>query len=188
MRYTSELPAQSRLIELIDYNPTTGVFVWRKRLPEDFQFNQFPEACAKQFNARYAGQKTFNTLINPDVPKYGYQGVIERRAYLAGRVAWKIFHGTDPQEVTAINGDLRNTRIDSLMDATTSVVHRTTSVHLNNSSGVRGVYWNKEKNKWQAQIQVNGKVIPLGRYDDLNDAAAARLAAEKRFGFGRIAA
>jgi hypothetical protein len=34
----------------------------------------------------------------------------------------------------------------------------------NNTSGVVGVYWNKEMGKWQAQAMIEGKVKYLGYY------------------------
>ncbi len=48
----------------------------------------------------------------------------------------------------------------------------------NNTSGVKGVYWNKEKEKWHAQITVNNKRINLGYFNILQDAADVRKQAE----------
>lgn len=42
----------------------------------------------------------------------------------------------------------------------------------------QGVYWHKNKNKWQALIGFNGKNIYLGMYDSYEDALNARLEAE----------
>ena len=47
-----------------------------------------------------------------------------------------------------------------------------------NKSGHRGVSWDKERNKWKAQICINGKVIPIGRFDTVEEANAARINAE----------
>lgn len=49
----------------------------------------------------------------------------------------------------------------------------------NNTSGVKGVHWDKSRNKWAAQIMFKGKNYSLGRYDKLEDAAAARQTAEE---------
>lgn len=49
----------------------------------------------------------------------------------------------------------------------------------NNTSGVRGVFWNKRRHKWQAQIKFQGKNRFLGYFDDLADAAEARREAEQ---------
>ena len=43
----------------------------------------------------------------------------------------------------------------------------------NTSSQYKGVSWDKQNNKWQSQIQFNGKNIHLGRFLDEEDAALA---------------
>lgn len=50
---------------------------------------------------------------------------------------------------------------------------------INNTSGVKGVSWNKEKHKWDAYINVNKKRIYLGRFSFKEDAIAARKHAEE---------
>lgn len=56
----------------------------------------------------------------------------------------------------------------------------------NNKSGYQGVYWNPALSKWRANIRVNGKAIFLGCYVELDDAIAARKAAEVTY-FGEYA-
>ena len=41
------------------------------------------------------------------------------------------------------------------------------------TSRFKGVSWNKSKSKWQAQIQIDGKKIYLGMFDDEEEAASA---------------
>lgn len=49
----------------------------------------------------------------------------------------------------------------------------------NNTSGIKGVYWDRARGKWVAQIEFQGKNYHLGRFGDIEDAAAARKEAEK---------
>ena len=49
----------------------------------------------------------------------------------------------------------------------------------NNSSGVTGVTWRKNSQKWYARICFKGKSYSLGYYKELGDAIAARKQAEK---------
>lgn len=51
----------------------------------------------------------------------------------------------------------------------------------NNTSGVRGVTWDKETRKWYAYISVHRKRISLGRFKDFEDAVKARKAAEDEY-------
>lgn len=50
----------------------------------------------------------------------------------------------------------------------------------NNTSGVRGVYFNSRRGNWRAQIVFRQKCYNLGNYARLEDAAKARAAAEER--------
>jgi hypothetical protein len=51
--------------------------------------------------------------------------------------------------------------------------HRVGANSNNKSSGVRGVCWNKSKNKWQAIVTHNGKAVYVGLFDVLAEAAEA---------------
>lgn len=51
----------------------------------------------------------------------------------------------------------------------------------NNTSGVTGVNFNKQKNKWIARIAVNGEEIYLGSFDVFEDAFKARKKAEEKY-------
>jgi hypothetical protein len=51
----------------------------------------------------------------------------------------------------------------------------------NNTSGHKGVYWDKSRGKWSAYIQVHGKRVYLGRFSDYEDAVTARELAEEEY-------
>lgn len=59
-------------------------------------------------------------------------------------------------------------------------------VASNNSSGVTGVGWHKETQKWISRIKINGKSIYLGVFESKIDAIKARLNAENKY-FGEYA-
>lgn len=52
-----------------------------------------------------------------------------------------------------------------------------------NTSGVNGVSWNKAARKWEANIKINNRSKRLGCFDTVEEAAAARRAADLRYGF-----
>ena len=54
-----------------------------------------------------------------------------------------------------------------------------------NTSGVKGVSWNKNAKKWQSYIYFEGKKYHLGLYDDVTSAEKARKEAEEKF-FGPL--
>lgn len=50
-----------------------------------------------------------------------------------------------------------------------------------NTSGVSGVHWDKEREKWSARITTNGKIKALGRFVELDEAIKARKKAEEKY-------
>jgi hypothetical protein len=48
-----------------------------------------------------------------------------------------------------------------------------TAPRSTNTSGKKGVTWNKQVCKWQAGIRVRGKTMHLGLYVDIEDASKA---------------
>ena len=55
------------------------------------------------------------------------------------------------------------------------------SIGSNNTSGVIGVTWRSERNKWQAQIGINKSNKYLGLYANKEEAVIARLKAEMKY-------
>ena len=62
-----------------------------------------------------------------------------------------------------------------------SLIDPKRKLNSNNTSGVKGVYWNGRDNTWVARISVQGRRIYLGSYAKLDDAVAARKAAEDQY-------
>ena len=50
-----------------------------------------------------------------------------------------------------------------------------------NTSGVRGVYFEKKSSKWRARLRFKGKIMDFGTYERFEDAVAARKAAERQY-------
>lgn len=90
--------------------------------------------------------------------------------------------------VDHIDGDTLNNRRSNLRIASTTENARNCKVQRNNTSGVKGVCWNKARGAWAARIKVSGKNIHLGYFSDLNDAAAsyAKGSAMYHGEFGRV--
>jgi hypothetical protein len=53
------------------------------------------------------------------------------------------------------------------------------NIHKNNTTGIRGVSFQKSRNKYEAYIMFKRKHYHLGRYDNAEDAAKARKIAEE---------
>lgn len=76
-------------------------------------------------------------------------------------------------EVDHINLDTLDNRRSNLRVATRSQNAANRRRQSNNSSGYKGVSWNKERKKWHAYICVGRKHITLGRFNSIVQAARA---------------
>jgi hypothetical protein len=61
-----------------------------------------------------------------------------------------------------ISGQTLNNRRSNLRVATHGQNQQNRRMQINNTSGFRGVLFSKQKRKWQARLQLNGKQIHLG--------------------------
>jgi len=113
----------------------------------------------------------------------GYIGVlIKGKRYLAHRIAWALHHGAWPDDqIDHINGDKTDNKISNLREATNSQNGKNYGFNCANTSGVKGVSWCKDTEKWRAVIRSEGKARNLGRYDNLEDAVLARKKAEQQY-------
>jgi len=87
----------------------------------------------------------------------------------------------DSRFVDHINRDRLDNRRENLRYVTHSQNRFNASKNPSNKSGVKGVYWSKERQKWCVQITVNWKKMHLGRFDNFDDAVKARKEAEERY-------
>ena len=55
------------------------------------------------------------------------------------------------------------------------------SKRTDNTSGIIGVSWNKNRQKWVSYINAGGKRIPLGYFIDKEEAIKSRLIAEQKY-------
>lgn len=99
---------------------------------------------------------------------------VDKKRYRAHRLAWLFVHGAFPiVELDHINQNRSDNRIANLRVVNKSENQQNTFAPATNTSGVKGVYWNKAAKKWQAQLCVKGQLIYLGVFSCLDTAAAA---------------
>lgn len=72
-------------------------------------------------------------------------------------------------------------RKENLRLATVSENGMNRDLGKNNTSGVTGVTWHKQLKKWIVRIQVAGKRISLGTFDNLDKAIDVRKQAEEKY-------
>lgn len=166
---------------LVRYEPETGKLFWKERSDDLFRETNGrskAHACAN-WNAHYAGKEAFTAQ-----DKDGYKrGAIFNRPYKAHRIAWALSYGEWPLHIDHINGKRDDNRLCNLRSVTRMENQQNMKRSKLNKSGSCGVSWDRHRSKWTARIHANGRLIALGRFDDLNDAISARKSAEKKHGF-----
>ncbi len=100
-----------------------------------------------------------------------------------------IFGASSAPTIDHQDTDGLNNRRYNLREASAAQNARNRKTHRNNSSGAKGVIWNKARGKWQAYIRANGNAKHLGLFDSRDEAAAAYATASANLHgeFGRLA-
>lgn len=83
--------------------------------------------------------------------------------------------------VDHINHNTSDNRKSNLRIVTKQQNAMNQSLRTNNISGVTGIHFVKEQQKWWARIKHNNKTINLGLYEDFSDAVKARKEAEDKY-------
>lgn len=160
-----------------------GVLVWKERPISDFKSKRDCQA----WNTRFAGTPAgyFRVKKNNDNRcVIGIKGKLYQRAHLI----WLLHKGSLPPSGFFIDHKNRNSlddKFSNLRLATCSQNNSNRGTPSHNTSGRKGVHWNKQSNKWLAKIKIKGKVIYLGFFDNLDKAGEAYVNASKKY-FGEF--
>src|SRR5216683_4946120 len=142
MKYLNNI-TQIYLISILHYNPETGIFTWISPRPK-----------VKLYS------------IAGGIDDCGYIKIrIDGKKYLAHRLAHLYMTGIWPEnEIDHEDLNRANNKWNNIRKATRSQNFGNQRKYSNNTSGIKGVCWDKQQNKWIAQIQINNKQIKLGRF------------------------
>lgn len=113
----------------------------------------------------------------------GYLTVkIGNKQYNVHRLIWVLRHGDIPDgmQIDHIDGDKTNNSPDNLRLASENQNKWNRRMSRNNTSGVKGVTWNKSEGKWQGTVYFMGKGVYVGLFDALEAAADAVKATRAR--------
>jgi len=119
----------------------------------------------------------------------GYHEVtISKKKYYAHRVIFMMFHGRWPEQIDHIDGDRSNNVLSNLREANNAQNNRNTKLRSTNTSGFKGVFYNKRNHNYNASITVNYKSIHLGCFPTAQDAHEAykKAALELHGDFARL--
>ncbi len=139
---------QDYLKSILDYNPETGIFVWK-----------ISRGKAKAGNVAGYLTKSKYLVIR-----------IDNINYLAHRIAWLYSYGNLPKILDHINGNRNDNRLCNLRECTRSQNQYNHKNYSTNTSGVKGVSWNTKMQKWKVAIRTKFGRLHLGYYKSLDEA------------------
>ena len=152
---------RDRLVEVLDYDQETGHFTWKQTMG------------GRAIKGQKAGTRHSK----------GYTRItIDQEQYFAHRLAWLYVNGEMPKQSTVdhIDGDPSNDRIANLREATFADNLANRGPQSNNTSGCKGVWFDKRTQRSSADIWNKKKKHSLGRFDDKYKASDAYAAAAVR--------
>jgi len=162
--------SHARLTSVLDYDPETGIFVWKRRLSNRVSIGDVAGTPSSEGYTRIS---------------------IDGRIYLAHRLAWIYMTGESAKgDIDHKDTNPANNAFDNLRDCSRAQNLANQGARTNNSTGIKGVYFCeriKGANKWEAKIMSRGKRINGGRHPskELAIAAANQLRATHHGEFSR---
>lgn len=172
-----QTPSLAELLEQLRYDSTSGKLFWNLRLDGS--------NGAKSFNGKLGGKEAGTaTGRNYLIIK------IDGTPYYAHRLVWKLVTGNEVVGcIDHIDGNPGNNKFENLRDVTLAQNAWNTKLRAGNSSGFRGVSFNRKLEKWIARIRVDGEQKYLGIFESplLAHAAFVDATSLYRDGYARVA-
>lgn len=110
---------------------------------------------------------------------------LDWKQYPVHRIVWAIANNSIPpvdMEIDHVNGNgLDNSPANLRLVTRGQNCRNLQRGRKDSKTGILGVCWNKKDKKWVAQIGVNRKMLFLGNFNAIEDAVAARKAAELEY-------
>lgn len=170
------------LQECFNYDKTTGNLVWKQRPLHHFKNEKSKNMFDVNFAFSIAG-----SILKAHRSKTEYIAIkINGKSHKAHRLVYIYHFGEIKKEmqVDHIDNNGTNNKIDNLRLVSQSINQRNRLLQNSNKTGINGVNWHKTAKKWQVRIvDLNGKRLDLGRFNNFEVAVKVRKDAEKLYGY-----
>lgn len=135
-----------------------------------------------EYNAWNAMIQRCTNPNNPAYKNYGGRGITVCTEWKDSFIAFFTDMGKRPERLTLErkNNNLGYSKENCIWDTRINQ-SRNQRIWQKNRTGMRGIYWCKKRQKYSVNIGVNNKQYYIGIFKDLEEAKAARIAAEQKY-------
>ena len=163
----------------IDPSSPSGL-TWLPRDDDDSWNTKHANKLAGYFHVDNRGYKSYKLTIRYNNKKHDIR---------CSRIIMILNNGflTNGKVADHINNNAIDNSLKNIREATISENCRNSKLRKNNTSGIKGISWDKKRKKWEVKLYVNYKKIHIGYFLSLEDAKEAISQARKKFHgeFGR---
>jgi hypothetical protein len=147
--------------------------IWRNIDGYDYSVSNYGRIKNNKFGRILKPSKNKNGYLIVRLSKDGVSKTLKKVHRLVANAF--IFNPENKKCVDHIDNNRSNNNINNLRWATNKENNQNKIMSKNNTSGIKGVSFNKKAKKWEAQITIDGIRIFLGYFDNIEDAKQARI-------------
>lgn len=170
-------PSIQLVRESFEYNPDTGILIWRHRPREHFKTLQAMLGANTKNQRLEAG--IIHTVLKGN-KKYRRVHFRYKHIY-SHHIIWAIKKGVWPESLDHKDGNGLNNKWDNIKKADSQENNKNLKLYKTNKSGVSGVY--KRGCSWVAHIGSSKNAVWLGSFPSKSEAINARKKAEELYGY-----
>lgn len=160
--YKHEWLTVEELKKTFDYDPE-GYLVWKSTRPADHFKNVRGHTV---YLTHYAGKRAGKVAINEEYDKrctvLTYKGTVYK--FGCHQLIFFYHHGYVPELIDHIDGNYLNNKIENLQPLNNQLNATKAGMFSHNTSGYRGVRYNRRDDRWIVNIKVDGKGYHCGQY------------------------
>lgn len=161
-----KIPSKEYLNECFHYDEVTGDLRWKPRPIHHFSC----EGRRRAHESMFAGM-----LIRSKDSSGYYTVMVSGNQFKAHRIIWAMNFGDIPcgMQIDHIKGDRNCNLLSNLRLVSECLNARNRKRRADNKTGVNGVSFDREHNKFNASITIYGKQKRIGRFNSIDEAAKA---------------
>lgn len=141
--------------------------------------NLFTYANGNLYWKERKGRRVEGALAGTASHRY-HQICIDYVLYRTHRLVWAYHYGASACTIDHINGNPFDNRVENLRECSNAQNQQNSRCPKSNTSGVKGVAWCKQKQKWRGRITVDGLEIHIGFFTTITKAKDAMSAARTK--------